>query len=99
MNCLKIAELKPNASNVEVIGKISEKKEVREVTTRSGKRLLVAEAVLSDDSGSILISLWGDDAKNINDGDTVKVTNGYVGEFKGKPQLSAGKYGKIEVIS
>jgi len=95
---MKIADLKAGASNVEVEGTITEKSEPREVITKFGKRLNVADAVLSDDSGSINISLWEDYAASINIGDKIRVTNGYVNEFKGNPQLSPGKYGKIEII-
>ncbi|MGC9037688.1 MAG: OB-fold nucleic acid binding domain-containing protein [Candidatus Micrarchaeia archaeon] len=95
---MKIIDLKAGASNVEVEGIITEKSEPREVITKYGKRLNVADAVLSDDSGSIAISLWEDYASSINVGDRIKVTNGYVNEFRGNPQLSPGKYGKIEIL-
>ncbi len=77
---------------------VVEKSEPREVITKYGKRLNVANATLKDDSGSIIISLWGKDIDSIGVGDKVKITNGYVGEFRGTPQLSTGKYGKIEVV-
>jgi replication factor A1 len=95
---MKISELKAGATNVELEGTVTEKGEAREVITKYGKRLNVANAVISDDTGSIAISLWGENIDMINMGDKVKVTNGYVGEFRGTPQLSTGKYGKIEVI-
>ncbi|MEM3781432.1 MAG: OB-fold nucleic acid binding domain-containing protein [Candidatus Micrarchaeaceae archaeon] len=95
---MKIIDLKAGASNVEVEGTITEKSEPREVITKFGKRLNVADAVLSDDSGSISISLWEDYATSINVGDKIKIVNGYVNEFRGNPQLSPGKYGKIEVV-
>ena len=53
---------------------------------------------LKTDSGEIKITLWNDDCENINEGDKVKVVNGYVREFQGEKQLSAGKFGKIEKI-
>lgn len=95
---MKISELKAGATNVELEGTVTEKSETREVITKYGKRLNVANAVISDDTGSISISLWGDTIDSVNIGDKVKVTNGYVGEFRGTPQLSTGKYGRIEVI-
>ena len=95
---MNISELKAGASNVQIEAVVAEKDEPREVVTKYGKRLNVANAVLKDDTGSIAISLWGNDISSISIGDKVKVTNGYVGEFRGTPQLSTGKYGKIEVI-
>ena len=95
---MKISDLKAGATNVDLEATVVEKQEPREVITKYGKRLNVANATLKDDSGSISISLWEKDINTINVGDKVKVTNGYVGEFKGNPQLSTGKYGKIEVV-
>ncbi len=95
---MNISDLKAGASNVEIEAVVMEKSEPREVITKYGKRLNVANATLKDDTGTIPISLWGNDIYNINVGDKVKVTNGYVNEFRGAPQLSTGKYGKIEVI-
>ncbi len=95
---MKISELKAGATNVELEGTITEKSDPREVITKYGKRLNVADAVISDDTGSIAISLWEDNINLVNVGDKVKISNGYVSEFKGNPQLSTGKYGKIEVV-
>ncbi len=95
---MKISELKAGASSVEIEATVVEKSEPREVVTKYGKRLNVARATLKDDSGSITISLWEKDIDSIGVGDKIKITNGYVSEYKGTPQLSTGKYGKIEVL-
>ena len=95
---MNISDLKAGASNVDVEAVVAEKDEPREVVTKYGKRLSVANAILKDDTGSIAISLWGDTIGQVNVGDKVKVTNGYVSEFRGTPQLSTGKFGKIEVV-
>ncbi len=95
---MKISDLKAGATNVDLEATVVEKDDPREVITKYGKKVTVASATLKDDSGSIVLSLWGKDADGVNIGDKVKISNGYVGEFKGTPQLSAGKYGKIEVV-
>lgn len=95
---MKISDLKAGSSDVELEATVAEKQEPREVITKYGKRLNVCSATLQDDSGKITMSLWGKDIEAVNVGDKVKVTKGYVGEFRGTPQLSTGKYGKIEVI-
>jgi replication factor A1 len=95
---MNISDLKAGSSDVELEATVVEKQEPREVITKYGKRLNVASAVLKDDTGTITLSLWGKDIESVNVGDKVKISKGYVGEFKGNPQLSTGKYGKIEVI-
>ena len=94
---MKINELKAGASNVSVVAKVMEKSEPREVITKYGKRLSVADVVLKDSSGTIKMSLWGNDINTVSVGDTIEVSNGYVNEFRGTPQLSTGKFGKISV--
>ena len=95
---MKISDLKAGASNVNIEATVTEKQEPREVVTKYGKRLNVANVTLKDETGSILLTVWGNDIDTIEVGDKVRITNGYVSEFRGTPQLSAGKYGKIEVI-
>jgi replication factor A1 len=94
---MKINELKAGASNVSVVAKVMEKSEPREVITKYGKRLSVADVVLKDSSGTIKMSLWGNDINTVSVGDTIEISNGYVNEFRGTPQLSTGKFGKISV--
>jgi ssDNA-binding replication factor A large subunit len=95
---MKISDLKAGSGNVNIVATVVSKEEPREVTTKFGKRLNVTNATLKDDSGEIVMSLWGDDINSINVGDKIEVSNGYVNEFKGTPQLSAGKFGKITVL-
>ncbi len=94
---MKISELTIRQSNVDVDGVIVEMGEIR-TFDRFGRELKVANAVLKDDSGTIKLTLWNDDT-NLNEGDKVKILNGYVNEFQGEKQLTAGKFGKIEVVS
>ncbi len=95
---MKISDLKVGASNVTVQAKVVNKEDPREVITKYGKRLSVANITLQDDSGSIPMSLWGNDISTVDVGDTIEVANGYVNEFRGAPQLSTGKFGKIKVV-
>src|SRR3989338_8444500 len=86
---MKIVDLKDGAGKVDVEGKIVEKEEPREVNTKFG-RTKVANAVIEDESGSIVLVLWGEQADNINEGDTVKIENGYVKEWNNSLQLNVG---------
>ncbi len=95
---MKISELRAGASNVTITAKVTQKDEPREVVTKYGKRLNVANITLQDDSGSIAMSLWGDTINEVDLGDTIEISNAYVNEFRGQPQLSTGKFGKIKVM-
>ena len=58
----------------------------------------VANAIVKDDSGEIKLTLWNDDIEKVKAGDKIKITNGYVSEFQGEKQLTAGRFGKLEVL-
>lgn len=95
---MKISELKAGTNNVSVTAVVATKEEPREVVTKYGKRLNVCNITLKDDSGQIAMSLWGNDISSVDVGDTIEISNGYVNEFRGNPQLSTGKFGKIKVV-
>lgn len=58
----------------------------------------VANAVISDGTGQIKLTLWNDQIEQVNENDTVKVENGYVTSFRGEVQLNVGRYGKLTVV-
>ncbi|MDP3026462.1 MAG: single-stranded DNA-binding protein [Nanoarchaeota archaeon] len=93
----KIKELTPRQGNVNVEGTITEVGETKSFN-KFGRQLLVADAILKDDSGAVKLTLWNDDVSKYKAGDKIKIANGYVGEFQGEKQLTAGKFGKIEKI-
>lgn len=93
----KISELTANQGNVNIEGTIKELGEKRSFN-KYGRQLVVVNAILDDGSANIKLTLWNDDADRFKEGDSVKITNGYVSEFQGEKQLTSGKFGKIEKI-
>jgi len=94
---MKISELKAGEGKVDVIVKIKSKEEPRSMI-KFGRELVLCNAIAEDDSGEIKLTLWNNDATRISKGDKVHIINGYVSEFQGEKQLSAGKFGKLEII-
>ena len=94
---MKIAEINSDSRKINITATVTEKEEPRDVNTRYGKTR-VAEAIIEDDSGNIKLVLWGDEIDGIKLGDKIKIENGFVKEWNGEMQLSAGKYGKISVL-
>ncbi len=92
-----IKELTPRQGNVNVEGTITEIGETKSFN-KFGRQLIVADAILKDDSGAVKLTLWNDDVSKYRVGDKIKITNGYVGEFQGEKQLTSGKFGKMEKI-
>jgi len=92
---MKISELRPGMKRVEVEGRITEKGDPRQVQTRFGDTSRVADAVLTDDSASIKMSLWNEQIDQVNVNDEVHVENGYITSFRDETQLNVGKYGRL----
>ncbi|MBI5392044.1 hypothetical protein HZB00_03520 [Candidatus Woesearchaeota archaeon] len=95
---MQIKDLQPRQGKVELTATVAEKGEPRTVNSAnfSGS---VANAKLQDETGTIKFSLWNDQIAQVNVGDTVKISNGYVSEYQGEMQLSTGKFGKLEVVT
>jgi len=95
---MKIGELRAGTRNVSVEGKIDSVGEARTVNLKTGGTNNVADAIITDDSGSIKLSLWGDDIGKVQAGDKVSVENGYINTYKGENSLNIGKFGKLKRV-
>ena len=94
---MKISEIQGNQGSINVEAEVMEVGETREFE-KFGKTLKVANAVIKDDSGTVKLTLWNEEIKKVHKGDKVKITNGYARTFRDEIQLTAGKFGKIEVV-
>jgi replication factor A1 len=94
---MKIIELKPGMKRVDITGKLLNISETREVTTRAGEQSRVATADITDDSGTVKLTLWNEQIDQVKVNDNVKIENGYVTSFRGETQLNVGRYGKLTV--
>lgn len=95
---MKINELKPIMNNVNIKAKVAELKEPREIMTKFGTTTTLTEATLEDDSGSIKLTLWGNQSEGIEEGSEVEIAGGFTKEFRDELQLGIGRKGSIKVI-
>ena len=94
---MAISDLKARQGNVVLLAVVVEKGDVR-TFEKFGKPGRVCNAKVKDDSGEVTLTLWNEDIDNVNVGDKIKITNGWVSEYQGELQLSTGKFGKLEII-
>ena len=92
---MKIADLKGEQSRVDIEGEVIEKGETRTVNLRAGGQSNVADATIKDDTGTIKLSLWGEQINQVDVGDRIRIENGYTKAFRGEVQLNIGRYGKL----
>jgi replication factor A1 len=58
--------------------RVISKNEVRTVKTRDGEAHRVVDAHVGDRTGSILLSLWDEKIEQVQEGDLIDITDGYV---------------------
>ncbi len=95
---MRVKDLRPGMIGVNVEVKVLKASKPKTVTTRTGKRLTLAEFEVGDRTGTIILTLWEEKIGLIKQGDFIRIRNGYVTSFRGQPRLNIGRYGKIELI-
>jgi replication factor A1 len=69
---------------------------IREFEPREGGTQKVRNGVLKDGTGEISLVLWGDEVELVAEGDRVRIIEGWVKDYKGRPQVSLGRTGRLE---
>ena len=94
---MKIEEIQPNQGNIDVVFDVVEKGDER-TFEKFGKQGRVCNCNVKDETGTIKLTLWNEDVDKVKEGDKIHLKNGWCSEFKGERQLSAGKFGELEVL-
>jgi len=99
-NSVKIGELTPRSRGVNLVAKVVSKSPERVVSSqydRTEHRL--SEVLIADETGAINLVLWDDKVDRVNEGDVVRIVNGFIKLFRGRMQLNLGRFGTIETSS
>ncbi|MCL5988929.1 MAG: single-stranded DNA-binding protein [Candidatus Thermoplasmatota archaeon] len=92
----KIKDLTPESRSVNILAKVLSKSEPKAIQTKFGEEKSVTEVYIGDDTGKVILSLWGDQAAQTSDGQVVYIDNGYVSLVRGHIRLNVGKYGSLK---
>ncbi|HEY4700076.1 MAG TPA: DNA-binding protein [Nitrososphaerales archaeon] len=95
---MKISTLRDGMRKVDVEGEVTEISDSRDVNLRTGGQAKVADAVITDDSGSIKLSLWDDQIDQVSVGLKIKIENGYTNSFRGEVKLNVGRFGSLSEV-
>jgi len=96
---IKVGELRTYSRRVNLVAKIVERREEREVFSRSdGRSHRVAESLIGDETASVLLTLWDEDIDRFEAGDVIQISNGYANLFRGSLRLNIGRYGSAEKV-
>ncbi len=90
-----ISDLRPGrVATIEVT--VAKLDPVREVEQRAGGKQKVRNGVLRDRTGEIAFVLWGDQVDLVSEGENVRIVEGWVKDYKGRPEVSLGRTGRVE---
>jgi ssDNA-binding replication factor A large subunit len=90
-----IADLRPSrVATIEAT--VAELEAPREITTRTGETKQVRNGKLRDATGEISLVLWGTEVELATVGDRIRIVEGWVSDYRGRPQISLGRTGKLE---
>jgi len=92
---IKVEDLKTYTRRANLRIKVVSKGEPKNVVSRrDGSTYQVAEALVGDETGCIMLNLWDEDIGKFEAGDVIQIRNGYVSLFRGSMRLNIGKYGE-----
>ncbi|MFW9992232.1 MAG: single-stranded DNA-binding protein [Candidatus Odinarchaeota archaeon] len=98
---VKIEDVKPLEKHLNVVFKVIERGEIREITKRDsiGETNRVSDFTVADETGSIILTLWNEDIDSTETDTTYKLSNAFANVFRNSLRLSKGRYGSLEEVS
>jgi len=94
-----VKDLRPRMAIEEIELEVVSKGEVREFANEKGSGKVCNCAAKDTDGTEVSMTLWNEQIDQVNEGDKVKIANGWTSEFRGDLQIGAGKKGTLEVLS
>ncbi len=91
---VKISELGDGMNFVVISGKVT-KLEAREIIA-SGEKKNIITGILTDDTGSVEFTVWGD--SKLNEDDEVRIVGAYVKSWRGMPKLNLGDRTEVQML-
>lgn len=92
----KVDELTPRHKKVDVRVRVLSVGDRKTIDSKFGGSKDLAEAVVGDETGTVIMTLWEDQIDRIEPDSVVAVENGYVSLVRGHMRLNVGKYGSFQ---
>lgn len=98
---LRIEDLSPGMSNIDIVGRVMRVYEVREFERKDGSKGHVANLIIQDNTGQIRVALWGNQTlivaeEELEKGGVIRLQGAYVKRGRnGKPEVNMGNRGDI----
>ena len=94
---MKIKDVRPGMENITLTVRVVSVSKPRRVMTRYGEAL-VANAVVADETGEIILNLWRGQVNIVKPGYIIRIENAFARQFKDRIELNVGSRGRIIVV-
>lgn len=95
---MRLCDLKDGMRKINVVATVVEISAIRDVKSRyTDETYKVADAIIEDETGSVKLTLWNEDAARVRVSDRVRIENGYIKSFRDVLALNVGKYGVLTI--
>ena len=95
---MKVSELRSRAPVPEMKLEITSKGETRQWANENGQGKVCSCAGKDEDGKEVSVSLWNEQIDEVNEGDSVEISDGWCSEFRGQLQVSTGKKGTLKIL-
>ncbi|MFX1369107.1 MAG: hypothetical protein ACFFAY_10950 [Promethearchaeota archaeon] len=96
---LKLNEIEVGKNVSEVVVRVVSVAPSRIIRTKSGRKTQLTEVLVADETGTVVLSLWGfGEGSALSAGMVIRILDGWAKEWQGKAQLSLGRSGRFEKI-
>ena len=95
---VKVDELTPASKNADVTVKVMSLGERKTIDSKFGGSRDLVEAIVGDETGTVTLTLWGDQIDGVAEDDVLEIDNGYVSLVRGHMRLNVGKYGSFKKV-
>ncbi len=92
---VKVKDLTPQSKRVDVLAKVLDVSEAKDIPSKFGNSRKVAEATVADETAAVVLSLWDSQIGSVVKDDVIEIKNGYVSLVRGHMRINVGKYGQL----
>lgn len=94
---MKVNELKARAPVDSLELEVVSVGDVREFANQNGSGK-VCNCAAKDSTGEVQLTLWNEQTALVEEGNKIKIEDGWTSEYQGQIQVSTGKKGKLTVL-
>ncbi|UCF58980.1 MAG: hypothetical protein JSV15_00710, partial [Candidatus Bathyarchaeota archaeon] len=94
----KIGDLKAGMKRINLKARVLAISRPQQALTKYNTYVVFANATLTDETGTVKLTLWNGRINSLSIDDTVEIENANVTAYKGETQLKIGRHSKLRII-